>query len=184
MKKFIVTTLAIVAVITTFSSCDLLDKADDVTFDVQFKVPTSFEVSEEAENPVNPYTSLQSTMDVDNPQYDQYKNKIKDVTINKIEYTISNFSADGPVTLTSGEAIFFGTGETIAAGKIASVTNKALSNHTGELQASAAALEEIEKIIFEDGEVFVVSRATLSDAPVFFNVNVTIHATIKANALD
>jgi hypothetical protein len=184
MKNFNLKTLAVLLMaIALFSGCDKLEEADDVTFDVKFKLPKTFEVTEEAENPVNPYTSLASTMDIDNPEFDKYKDKIKDVKVNKIEYTISAFAADGPVTMTLGEAIFFGFGETIATGQIASVASKALSNHTGELTASAAALEKIEQIILEDGEVFVASRCNLSDAPVFFNVNVTLYVTVTANAL-
>jgi hypothetical protein len=184
MKKFNFRTLAgLLLVLVLFGACDKLEEADDITFDVKFTLPKTFEVTEEADEPANPYTSLVSTMDIDNPEFDVYKDKIKDVKVNKIEYTISSFAADEPVTMTLGEAIFFGVGETIATGQIASVSSKALSNHTGELTASASALEKIEKIILEDGEVFVASRCNLTAAPVFFNVNVTVYVTVTANAL-
>jgi hypothetical protein len=169
-----------------FSGCELLDEADDVEFTTDFTLPDAFEVDEHADDPANPYMSLTSTIDAEqDPDYLKYKSKVKDIVVNEIKYTISDFSAPGgAVILTSGEAIFFASGQTAASGVVASVENLPLANGSGILQASPAALETIADIILQDGEIVVQSVVNLSDAPCAFKVKVTLNVTVTANALD
>lgn len=174
--------LVILIAAISFAGCDAFEEADDVSFDTTFKIPQEMLVSESGTTPKNPYVSAVSTLSVDDPNYVKYKDRIKDITINKIEYTISN-STDPSVFLTLGEAVFYGVGESISTGKVASITNKALTNHTGELVADPAAIDKIKTILKSGGDVLVVSRATLSKAPITFKVSVSVSVTITANAL-
>jgi hypothetical protein len=168
-----------------FSGCDLLDKADDVKFTTDFTLPQPFVVDEDLDDPQNPYLSINSSIEAEaDPEYQKYKAKVKDIVVNEIRYTISDFSADGPVTLTSGKAYFFEVGGTAASGSVAEVQNLSLSNTSGILQASPAALEAIADILLEKGEIEVASSADVSDSPVHFKVTVTLNVTITANALD
>lgn len=176
--KFIV---GLVVAAMSFAGCDALDEADDVSFDTSFKLPEDLQVNAPAGN-TGPFTSAASTLDIDDPNYEKYKDRIKDITVNKIEYTISN-STDPSVVMTLGEAVFYGVNETVSTGKVATIRNKTLNNHTGELEADAAAIEKIKTILKSGGDVFVVSRATLDKAPASFKVGVTVYVTIKANAL-
>jgi hypothetical protein len=178
--------LAIVMIAFLFAGCDKLEKADDVTFDAQFTVPQKVEVDEKADNPENPYTSLNNSIEAEqNAEYVKYKNKVKKIRVNKITYTISDLNATkGPVTLTSGQAIFFASGGSATSGNIASVSNLLLVNGSGDLEASQAALDNIGEILLENGDVTVVSVAHISAAPVFFHIAMTLHVTVTANALD
>lgn len=178
--------LAIVMIAFLFAGCDKLEKADDVSFDAQFTVPQKIEVDEQADDPANPYTSLNNSIEAEqNAEYVKYKSKVKKIRVNKITYTISDLSApDGPVTLTTGQAIFFESGGSATSGNIASVSNLLLANGTGELEASQAALDNIGEILLENGDVTVVSVAHLSAAPVFYHITITLHVTVTANALD
>jgi hypothetical protein len=178
-----VLTVTLMAVLLT--GCDKLEKADDITFNAEFVIPQKIEVSESQDEPVNPYTSLSSSIDAtQNADYAKYKDRVKKIRVNKIKYTISDFDAEGAVTLTSGLAIFFENGGTAASGEIASVSNLILSNTSGELTATQDALDTIGEILLENGQINVVSVATLSDAPVFFHITVTLDVSITANALD
>ncbi|HYC84785.1 MAG TPA: hypothetical protein VEB86_06165 [Chryseosolibacter sp.] len=44
------------------ASCDLLEKADDVQFTTDFTLPDPFIVDENADDPVNPYSSSNSSI--------------------------------------------------------------------------------------------------------------------------
>jgi hypothetical protein len=177
--------LSFTVIALLFFGCDKLEKADDVTFDATFTIPQHFEVDEQADDPENPYTSLNSTIDAEqNAEYVKYKSKVKKIRVNKVTYTISNFDAPGAVTLVSGLAIFFENGGNAATGEIASVENLLLVNGSGELEASQDVLDTIGEILLENGEVNVVSVATVSDSPVFFHIGVTLEVSITANALD
>jgi hypothetical protein len=186
MKKSLIgNLLAIVMIAFLFAGCDKLEKVDDVTFDAQFTVPQKFAVDEEDDQPHNPYTSINSSISAEqNAEYVKYKSKIKKIRVSKVTYTISDLSADGSVALTTSKATFFDEGGSAASGHIASVNNLLLTNTTGDLEASQAALDEIGEILLEKGKVSVVSEANLSAAPVSFHIAVTLHVTITANALD
>jgi hypothetical protein len=172
-------------IVLLLSGCDKLEKADDITFEAEFTIPTKIEVSEDQDNPVNPYTSLSSSIDAEqNADYKKYKAKVKKIRVNKIKYTITDFAADGPVTLTSGSAVFFESGGSAASGEVATVSNLLLSNTSGELVASQDALDTIGEILLDNGKVNVVCISTLSDSPVFFHISVTLSVSVTANALD
>lgn len=185
MKTYTLKCLAwLTAATFLFSGCDKLEEADDVSFDATFTIPQPFVVDEDQDEPENPYVSSNSSMEAtQNSQVQQYIDRIKSIKVNQVNYVISNFQADGAVTLVSGSATFFATGGNAGSGVIAQVSNVPLTNHSGILQVSQEGLDTIGEIILEDGEVQVISSATLSDAPVSFAVTVTLDVTITANAL-
>jgi hypothetical protein len=176
--------LALSMIAFLFSGCDKLEEADDVTFNATFTGP-QVEVHEEGDVPANPYMSLISSIDAEqSAEYVKYKDKIKKIRVNKITYTISDLAAPGAVTLVNGTATFFENGGVATSGEIASIQNLLLVNGSGELEATQDALDAISAIFLENGEVFVVSAATVSDAPVFFHIGITLEVSITANALD
>jgi hypothetical protein len=73
----------------TISSCDLLDKADDVSFDVT--VPLTFLIDENADNPSGmAYSDTQLLDATANSEVAKYASKIKEFKVNKVTYTISH----------------------------------------------------------------------------------------------
>src|SRR5688572_2519839 len=101
--------LALVCIAATFSSCDLFDKADDVTFDVV--LPLEFDPVNEtlvSSSPVS-YSDVKNLNANDNAEVAKYKDKIKEITLNRITYEISDYAAPQPVTFTNGSLKIPGT---------------------------------------------------------------------------
>lgn len=168
-----------------FTGCDLFEDADDVTFNTTFTLPNDFHIDEDTNVPKNPYVSITSSLEVDqDPQVLKYKDKIKKIRVNKISYEIYSFNAPGAVTLVSGKTTFYEVGGTASTEAVAEVTNLALGNKSGDLTTTQASLDKIGEILLEDGEVMVVSSATLSSTPVEFYVKTIVDVSVTANALD
>jgi len=177
--------LSLLLITLVFSGCELLDETDDVQFTTDFELPVPFVVDEDADVPGNPYTSFNSSIEAArDPEYQKYKDRVKHIVVNEIKYIISEFVADVPVTLTSGEAKFFAKDQTVNDAVIASVSNVTIADGSGTLEASAEVLETIANIVLRDGEIHVVSVANISDAPCSFKIKVTLNVTVTANALE
>lgn len=189
MKKFIVTTLAIAAIITTFSACDLLDKADDVTFEEELVL--TWNADENLEGSNTPYVEEEILDLADYPVLAPYIDKIKTVEITKITYRIANFdnSPHGePVFLNSGFASFGAYDATTpsVSAPMAAAGGVNLGSQTAEttLAIDAAGLSNIAKMLLDDKQVKMYSTGTLSKTPVAFSVVSTFYVKITANALD
>ncbi|MBA4145812.1 MAG: hypothetical protein C0523_08620 [Cytophaga sp.] len=184
MKKFSLFLLAISALI--LPSCSLFDKVDDVNFDVKLYQTMNVSVTTSSSSPV----TLEQNQILDattNADIAKYGSKIKGYTINKITYTISDYSS-GPnaVTFSNGKLSFgaAGASSTVAA-TITSADLKALSTSGAESQLSIdqAGLATISDLLLKNSEVQVTASGTLSSTPVAFKVNTTIYVTVKADAL-
>lgn len=76
-------------VLVTFTSCELFEKADDVTFNVS--VPLDFVIDENADNPGGASYSDTELLDATtDPEIAKYADKINKIEVVRITYTISN----------------------------------------------------------------------------------------------
>ncbi|MBL7873155.1 MAG: hypothetical protein JNM78_16170 [Cyclobacteriaceae bacterium] len=167
----------ILLAIGTFSSCNLFDKAGDITF--QAELPLPFNVNETADNPSGKtYTDSKLLDASSNPDVAKYASKIKEFKVNKITYTISGVS-DGSVTFTNGTLKVASSGKTIAS---ASSVNLGSSAET-ELTADANGFNELASLLLADKQELVQVQGSLSKTPVAFTVNFKFFVTITANAL-
>ncbi len=178
MKTKSIFSILLLIAIGTISSCDLLDKADDVSFDVT--VPLTFVIDEKADFPSGKAYSDSKLLDAaTNAEVAKYASKIKEFKVNKVTYTISPGASPSTVIFTNGALKVSSTGKTIASAASASLANTAET----ELTADLAGFTELAAKLLDDQEELVLMNGTLSKTPVAFTVTFNFYLTIKANAL-
>lgn len=178
MKTKSIFSILLLIALGTISSCDLLDKADDVSFDVT--VPLTFLIDENADNPSGmAYSDTQLLDATSDPEVAKYASKIKEFTVKKVTYTISPGADPSTVIFTNGALKVSSTGKTIASATSVSLTNTAET----ELTADTAGFNELASKLLDDKQEIILMNGTLSKTPVAFTVKFTFYITIKANAL-
>ena len=189
MKNHVLKTLLGLALIAmTFSGCDLFDNAADVTFDVELDV--IFVTNEGLTFQNKAYTGDPVHLDLEShAEIAPYIDKIKEVKLTKIEYSITNYSSQPP-----GTAVTFSNGvmnyNEVAAGgtpkTLSTVGSVNLMTSTGiyELPKNQANFDALAKVLLDKKEAFVFTAGTLSSTPVAFNIPTTFYLTITANALE
>jgi hypothetical protein len=177
MKTKSTLSILLLIVLGTISSCDLLDKADDVSFDVT--VPVTFVIDETANNPSGmAYSDTQLLNATSDPEVAKYASKIKEFKVNKITYTVSGANPN-TVTFTNGALKVSSTGTTLATASSVSLTDPAET----ELTANTAGFNELAAKLLDDKQEMILLNGTLSKTPVAFTVKFNFYLTITANAL-
>ncbi|MEQ9592016.1 MAG: hypothetical protein RLN86_05425 [Cyclobacteriaceae bacterium] len=185
MKKRSLLSIAIAfSLAMLFSSCDLFDKADDIS--LTRDLTQTLNVSESNSGTDLSYSKsfiIDATTD---PEVDKYKDKINEVEVNKITYKISNFVGTSGTTF-SGDLKFAQASAstfTIAATINNLDLSQASSSGTSfDLDFSPTDVSTIAGLLKNDKSVQVQLSGTLSEGPASFSVEVTINATITADAL-
>jgi hypothetical protein len=169
--------ILMLVVFSAFTSCDLLDKADDVSFDVT--LPITFIIDENADNPGGmSYFDTQLLDATSDPEVAKYASKIKEFKVNKITYSISGVAPSG-VTFNSGTIVVNSTGTTIA-----TAGNVALTSVLDvELSANTAGFNELATKLLDDKKEMIKLQGTFTKTPIQFYLECTFHVTITANAL-
>ncbi len=168
------------AFIMSSASCDLLDKADEITFEA--KLPLAFVVDEKAVNTGSKSYTYAKTLDaLQNAEVAKYKDKIKKITINKITYVVSGYSAPGGavVTFTNGKLTVASSSKTIAEAASVNLTSTAEATLTADI----AGFNELADLIKADKSETVNLVGTFSSTPVAFTVTAYFHTTITAGVL-
>ena len=167
------------AFIMSSASCSLFDKAENINFEA--KLPLDFVVNETAvsKNPVS-YSKTQTLDATQNAEVAKYKDKIKEIKLNKITYVVSAYDAGGAVvTFTNGKLKVASSGKTIA--EAASINLQ--STVEGDLTADTAGFNELAELLKADKSETVSLSGTFSSTPVKFTVKVYFHTTITAGVL-
>ena len=176
MKKLSLILIALVAGLSF--SCGLLDKAD-VNFDMTLQ--QDFIVAESG-TATAVTKSYEGTLDASsNAEFVKYKDKIKDLKINRITYKVSNYSLTTPVTFSSGSFTVDGT-------------TLATQNEINLLSANGGAEAEITSLnasgasalvakLKSDSKATVKAQGTLSKTPVAFKLTTYYYVTVTASAL-
>lgn len=166
-------------------SCDLFDKADDISFDIE--IEHTFVIDE---NDVTQGKSYFGSGIIDpnsNSEFAQYKDKIQEVTINEVVYTVTDYDPATPgVLFTNGMGSFSataGAGNALASASLGLQNiqgsvgqNFSLNYSISDLQNVATRLKDLEPVYFQVSGNF-------SSTPVAFKVPVTLKCTVKADAL-
>jgi hypothetical protein len=174
--KSIITILLLIA-FGTFSSCNLFDKADDISFNVT--LPLNFTINETADNPSGKAYTDSKLLDAKaDAEVAKYASKIKEFKVNKVTYTISGANPN-TVTFTNGALKVSSTGKTIATASSASLANTAET----ELTADTDGFNELATKLLDDKQELILMNGTLSKTPVAFTVKFNFYVTITANAL-
>jgi hypothetical protein len=180
----------VLAAALAFSGCDLLDKADDVTFDAVIQVDWVADENADGTNVV--YTQSETLELASNAEIEKYQSKIKEIKITKITYAIADYNAaphNSAVIFSNGVASFFALGSSVPVGTAmyaASATGVNLQTTTSEtdLIIDADALSEVAGVLKADKQIVMTTNGILSQTPVSFRVVSKFYVTITANALD
>lgn len=180
MKKFLLKGAAVFAMSTglMLSGCELFDKVDDVTFDA--KLPVDFVIDEQMESDVPvAYTDMAILDATDDAEVAKYKDKIREIRLNKITYVIEGYSAPGTVVFSNGTLSMAGAG-TLATASAITLQNTPETELTSIDQAG---FNEFANQIMDDKQVTINLGGTFSTTPVAFNLRAYFHVTITADAL-
>ncbi len=168
--------IVLLLAIGTFSSCDLFDKVDDVSFDAE--LPLEFQINEtDVNSSGKDYSASKLLSASSDPDVAKYASKIKEFKVNKITYTISPGATPGTVTFTNGA---------LKAGPktLATISSASLSNTSEtDLTADTAGFNELATKLLGDLQEEVTLTGRLSQTPVAFTVTFKFYVTITANAL-
>src|SRR5690349_14639842 len=135
--------LLLLMVLFSFSGCDKIDDATDVSFDVEFD--GEFVINEEGDLGEEPYSSNLTVDAKSNTKIADYAAKIKDIKVNKITYRITEYSAPGgAVTFLNGKMSFgtVGSAPTVVA-TVGSVNLQTQGGVESELDINETELNEI-----------------------------------------
>jgi len=177
MKTKALLSILLLIVFGTFSSCEIFDKADDVSFDVT--IPLNFTINETVNNPSGASYADVELLDANaNSEVAKYANKIKEFKVNKITYTISSVNPAG-VTFNSGSIVVSSTGTTIATAGNVSVA----SVSDVELSANTAGFNELAERLLDDKKEEIKLQGTFTKTPIAFTLACKFYVTITANAL-
>lgn len=169
--------IVLLLTLSTFTSCELFDKADDVNFDVV--LPLEFVIDENEDNPEGASYSDSQLLDAtSNPDVAEYANKIKEFKVDRITYTIS--SADPTsVTFTGGTLQVASNSQIIATASAVSLNNSAETDLTANLDG----FNDLAARLLDDKQETVLLNGTLSETPVEFHVTFRFYIKITADAL-
>jgi hypothetical protein len=178
--------LGLTLVAFTLLGCDKLEEADDVEFDIEVEV--LFLVDENAQGSNVTYPGDPVTLSIaGNAQIQQYADKIKEVRIKKIEYSIAGYAAEPPGTaVTFSNGIMFYASIGAASADILTTVesvNLATSSGVHELPVDEDSFADLGALLLEEHEATIFTSGTLSSTPVQFNVPTTFTITIVADAL-
>jgi hypothetical protein len=166
--------IVLLLALSTFTSCELFDKADDVNFDVD--VPVDFVVNV-TPNSEGGYTSEQVLNASSDPDIAEYADKIKEFKVNRITYTITNSTADG--TTFTGEVTVAATGEVLSG-----VTNLSVANTSEtDLPANLDGFNDLASRLLEDKQETVMMNGQFSTSSVSFNIRLRFYLSVTADAL-
>lgn len=166
--------IVLVLALSTFTSCDLFDKADDVNFDVD--VPVDFVVNV-TPNSEGGYTAEQVLDASSNPDIAEYADKISKFKVNRITYTITNSTADGTT--------FTGSVSVLASGDILSgVTNLSVANAPEtDLPSNLDGFNDLASRLLEDKQETIMMNGQFSTSTVSFNIRLRFYLSVTADAL-
>jgi hypothetical protein len=189
MKNHVLKSLLGLALIAfTFSGCDLLDKADDVTFDVEVDVTFVTDENLPATNKV--YAGEPVLLDLTtNVEVLKYADKIKKIEVTKIEYSITGYAAEPAgtnVTFSNGKMVYAAsaTGAKSDLSTVSMVNLATAGSGTFALPIVDANFTALGDLLLDEKKAYVFTTGTLSSTPVQFNVPTTFFVKITANALD
>lgn len=162
-------------------SCGILDKAD-VNFDIKLK--QDFIVAETA-SATNVTKSYEAVLDASaNADFAKYKNKLKDMKINKITYQVTGYATTLPNAVSFSAGTFSVDGTTLVT---QGTTDLKAVNGAAEVEVTSLNPSGVSALVAKlktDGKATVKASGTLSATPVAFKLTAYYYVTVTANALN
>lgn len=179
-NRFLVSMVSALFVVGLMASCDLFDKADDISFSTEFD--ESISVSN-AEGSYSSSITLDATTD---PEVAKYKEKIQNIELNEVTYTVSNYVGPDDATFT-GDILFGVAGDIDKLGSVSisglNLSDASTSGDEMDLNLSQDEVNAVALQLKDDKTVLVTMAGEFSDGPVSFIVTVKVDAKITADAL-
>jgi hypothetical protein len=180
--------VAMVAITFMFSGCDLFSKADNITFEQEFKLNTTVAVTVVGGETAYPVPS-QTVNLADNAEVQKYIDKIQEISITSIKYHVENYSQK------DNSAVFFknGIAKFSAASGSPEVTatftdnvngvNLKTSTNDADLIISSADLAKVAAAFKTEKAIKFSAYGYLTETPVAFKLVTTVKVKITAKAL-
>lgn len=172
------------AFVMSSASCDLFDKVDDVTIEVELE--HIFHVNETADLTGVTYTDMEILDAADvNSDFDKYKDKIKTITVNSITYEVMNHT-EGTTTIFTNGNIGYSAASGSSASSVASLgiqNIKAAEGQVKNLDFNQTALNDMGTLLKNDKVLNLFLMGTFSKTPVKFDVKVKMKTSMTADAL-
>lgn len=172
------------AFVMSSASCDLFDKVDDVTLDVELE--HIFHVDETLDQTGVTYVDMEVIDAADvNSDFEKYKDKIKSVTVNSVTYEVMNHTVGVNTIFTNGN-IGFSAATGQSASSVASLGIQGIKAAEGQvknLQYDQTSLNTIGTLLKDDKVVNIYLIGTFSKTPVKFDVRVKMKTSITADAI-
>ncbi len=167
-----------------FAGCDLFEEVDDVTFDIEIQHTFVIDASENDPLEYFDFGEFDATKDAN---FDKYKDKIKEFKVHTIEFTVTDYAADGDVIFSDGYGIFYPDAAETSAIASAEIPIQSIAGAQGTvhtLDYQVAGLDAIADQLESVHKIYFLVKGKVSDVPVAFKVPVTLKATITADALE
>jgi hypothetical protein len=177
MKNLKLIRISFLLMFCTFFSCDLINKATDVTFSTT--APVSYIINETSSNPSGKLFSDSKLLNVaSDPDVAKYASKIKSFKVDKITYTIYGANPTS-VTFSNGMIKIASTGATIASTGSVSLTNSMETQLTTDVNGVNA----LTASLLSNQQELIQLQGFISQTPVSFTVVFKFYLTISASAL-
>ena len=164
----------------TYTGCNKIKEALDVTFNTSFSTNINFDVPA-ASRDINEGGTFNQTATIDMTtvtQFNDYKDKLKSATVKSITFTVTSISEE-PVTLTDVEiSIYYGD----LAMPVYTITSMEITNGSS-FTLPEAQFDVVNQIILNAVGITVGVSGNSSVAPVQFTYKTEIDAEIVANPL-
>ncbi|MEP2670673.1 MAG: hypothetical protein ABJH04_16840 [Cyclobacteriaceae bacterium] len=177
-NRFLVSMVSALFVVGLMASCDLFDKADDISFSTEFD--ESITVNDAPAGSYSDQITLDATTD---PEVAKYKEKIQNIELSEVTYKVSNYVGPDDATFTGD--VLFGTNGTLGSVSISAVnlSDASTSGDEMELDLSQDEVNAVAAQLKDDKAVLVTMAGEFSDGPVSFVLTVKVEAKITADAL-
>lgn len=173
MKKLLLS-LAVVALVVT--SCDLFGDLDDIDFKTDFTASYNVTATDDSAK-LDKVINLKDDEDIE-----KYQNKLKDVTIDSVILSVSDYVGT-PGNKLNG-AVKYSDVSSSSPILFASISNLALENGAKtKITAAPAVITAVQTIMKDKKEIKVYLRGKATGAATF-TLNVQYYVTVKAEALD
>lgn len=173
--------IAIILVSFTYTGCNKIKEALDVTFDTNFSTNMNFDVSGSASRDINEGGSFNESVTIDMTtveQFNTYKDKLKSATVKSITFTVTSISEE-PITLTDVViSIYYDD----LAMPVYTITSMDISNGSS-FTLPEAQFDVVNQIILNAVGITVEVSGNSSVAPAQFTYKTEIDAEIVANPL-
>ena len=169
--------LALVLLVTLFSSCDEIDELTELRLTEDFSTTVTVNLPDDSMGLPQSISETTTISLTDSPEIEEYLNLIQDVTINSLTYEIDNYSVIENGTITEASVTF--NGESIAVSDI-NLQDSDSNNIVYEIE-NTDLLTAIGNALENNNEISIGITGTVNGTPVQFDIIITLETTVTVD---